>query len=57
MRFAIRDAALLELMFAGNEREQAGALHVTSGIVAPEQVDSLVGDATARFLHGPRLPS
>jgi hypothetical protein len=44
-------------MFAGNEREQAGALHVTSGIVAPEQVDSLVGDATARFLHGPRLPS
>jgi AcrR family transcriptional regulator len=102
VRFAIRDAALLELMFAGKQREQAGALHeaadrafsvilelieegqtnaalepgdpehiglllfatmqglaalVTAGIVAPEQVDSLVGDATARFLHGPRLPA
>jgi AcrR family transcriptional regulator len=100
VRFAIRDAALLELMFAGKQHEQAGALHeaadrafsvilklieegqsnaalepgdpehiglllfatmqglaalVTAGIVAPEQVDSLVGDATARFLHGPRL--
>lgn len=102
VRFAISDAALLELMFAGKQREQAGALHqaadrafsvilelidegqtnaalepgdpehiglllfatmqglaalVTAGIVAPEQVDSLVGDATARFLHGPRLPA
>jgi AcrR family transcriptional regulator len=102
VRFAIRDAALLELMFAGKQREQAGALHeaadrafsvilelieegqtnaavepgdpehiglllfatmqglaalVTAGIVAPEQVDSLVGDSTARFLHGPRLPA
>jgi AcrR family transcriptional regulator len=102
VRFAIRDAALLELMFAGKQHEQAGALHeaadrafsvilklieegqsnaalepgdpehiglllfatmqglaalVTAGIVAPEQVDSLVGDATARFLHGPRLPA
>ena len=102
VRFAIRDAALLELMFASKPHEQAGALHeaadrafsvilklieegqsnaalepgdpehiglllfatmqglaalVTAGIVAPEQVDSLVGDATARFLHGPRLPA
>ena len=102
VRFAISDAALLELMFAGKQREQAGALHqaadrafsvilelidegqtnaaleagdpehiglllfatmqglaalVTAGIVAPAQVDSLVGDATARFLHGPRLPA
>jgi AcrR family transcriptional regulator len=102
VRFAIRDAALLELMFAGKQREHAGALHeaadrafsvilelieegqtnaalepgdpehiglllfatmqglaalVTAGIVAPEQVDSLAGDATARFLHGPRLPA
>jgi AcrR family transcriptional regulator len=102
VRFAIKDAALLELMFAGKQHEQAGALHeaadrafsvilklieegqsnaalepgdpehiglllfatmqglaalVTAGIVAPEQVDSLVGDATARFLHGPRLPA
>jgi AcrR family transcriptional regulator len=102
VRFAIRDAALLELMFAGKQHEQAGALHeaadrafsvilklieegqsnaalepgdpehiglllfatmqglaalVTAGIVAPEQVDSLVGDATGRFLHGPRLPA
>ena len=102
VRFAISDAALLELMFAGKQREQAGALHqaadrafsvileltdegqtdaaleagdpehiglllfatmqglaalVTAGIVAPAQVDSLIGDATARFLHGPRLPA
>jgi AcrR family transcriptional regulator len=101
VRFAISHAALLELMFAGKQREQVGALHeasdrafavireliqegqasgaleagdpehiglllfatmqglaalVTAGIVAPEQVDGLVADATARFLHGPRLP-
>ena len=100
VRFAISDAALLELMFAGKHREQAGALHeaadrafsvilelieegqangllersdpervglllfatmqglaalVTAGIIAPEQVDSLATDATARFLHGPRI--
>jgi AcrR family transcriptional regulator len=102
VRFAIRDAALLELMFAGKRREQASALHeaagrafsvilelidegqangvlepgeperiglllfatmqgiaalVTAGIVAPEQVDSLVADAVGRFLHGPRAPA
>jgi AcrR family transcriptional regulator len=102
VRFAISDAALLELMFAGKQGEQAGALHeaadrafsvilelieegqanaalepgeperiglllfatmqgiaalVTAGIVPPEQVDSLVADATARFLHGPRTPA
>ena len=102
VRFAINDAALLELMFAGKHREQAGALHeaadraflvilqlieegqagdalepgdperiglllfatmqgiaalVTAGIVAPEQVDSLVADAIGRFLHGPRIPA
>jgi AcrR family transcriptional regulator len=101
LRFAIDDAALLELMFAGKQREQVGALHeaadrafavireliqegqasgaleagdpnhiglllfatmqglaalVSARIVAPEQVDGLVTDATARFLHGPRLP-
>jgi hypothetical protein len=27
VRFATRDAALLELMFAGKHREQSGALH------------------------------
>jgi AcrR family transcriptional regulator len=97
VRFASEDAALLELMFAGKQHEQAGALHeasdrafsailelieegqasgllepgdrdriglllfatmqgiaalVTAGIVGPEQVDGLVGDAIARFLHG-----
>lgn len=102
VRFAINEAALLELMFAGKHREQAGALHeaadrafsvilelmeegqaggvlepgdperiglllfatmqgiaalVTAGIVAPEQVDSLVADAIGRFLHGPRIPA
>jgi AcrR family transcriptional regulator len=102
VRFAISDAALLELMFAGKERGQAGALHeatdrassvilelieegqangalepgeperiglllfatmqgiaalVTVGIVAPDQVDSLVADAIGRFLHGPRTPA
>ena len=102
VRFAISDAALLELMFAGKHREQTGALHqaadrafsvilelieegqahaalepgeperigillfatvqgiaalVTAGIVAPEQVDSLVADAIGRFLHGPRIPA
>jgi AcrR family transcriptional regulator len=99
VHFAINDAALLELMFAGKQHEQAGVLHeaatrafsvilelveegqadgvlepgeperialllfatmqgiaalVTAGIVLPEQVDSLVADATGRFLHGPR---
>jgi AcrR family transcriptional regulator len=102
VRFAISDAALLELMFAGKQREQTGALHqaadrafsvilelieegqanaalepgqperiglllfatmqgiaalVTAGIVAPEEVDSLVADAIGRFLHGPRIPA
>ena len=36
---------------------QGLAALVTAGIVAPEQVDGLVTDATARFLHGPRLPA
>jgi AcrR family transcriptional regulator len=98
VRFAIEDAALLELMFAGKQHEQAGALHeasdrafsailelieegqangllepgdrdriglllfatmqgiaalVSAGIVGPEQVEGLVADAIARFLHGP----
>jgi AcrR family transcriptional regulator len=102
VRFAISDAALLELMFAGKQREQTAALHqaahrafsvilelieegqahaalepgeperiglllfatmqgiaalVTAGIVAPEEVDSLVADAIGRFLHGPRIPA
>lgn len=101
VRFAIRDASLLELMFAGKQHDPAGTLHeaadrafsvilelvqegqadgvleagepdrvglllfatmqgiaalVTAGMVLPEQVDSLVADATVRFLHGrPRL--
>jgi AcrR family transcriptional regulator len=99
VRFAITDAALLELMFAGKHRQQPGALSeaadrafsvildliregqaggvlepgeperiglllfatmqgiaalVTAGIVGPEDLDSLVADATRRFLHGPR---
>jgi AcrR family transcriptional regulator len=100
VRFATRDAALLELMFAGKHREQsAGALHeaaerafsvflelieqgqrqgaleggdpervglvlfatihgiaalVTGGMVAAEQLDGLVADATAHFLRGSR---
>jgi AcrR family transcriptional regulator len=102
VHFAINDAALLELMFAGKQHEHAGALHeastrafsvilelveegqadgvlepgepehiglllfatmqgiaalVSAGIVPPEQVDSLVADATGRFLHGPRTPA
>ena len=102
VRFAISDAALLELMFAGKHREQTGALHqaadrafsiilelidegqtnhalepgepqriglllfatmqgiaalVTAGMVAPDQIDSLVADAIGRFLHGPRTPA
>ena len=102
VRFAVGDAALLELMFAGKHREQAGALHeaadrafavilelieegqatgllepddperiglllfatmqgiaalVTSGIVAPGEVDSLVAHAIGRFLHGSRTPA
>jgi AcrR family transcriptional regulator len=99
VRFATRDAALLELMFAGKQREQSGTLHaaadrafsvvlelieqgqaegalergeperiglvlfatlqgmaalVTSGIVDAEQLDELVPDAIAHFLHGSR---
>jgi AcrR family transcriptional regulator len=99
VRFAIDDAALLELMFASKHGERANALHeaaeslilelieegqanaalepgeperiglllfatmqgiaalVTAGIVAPEEVDSLVADAIGRFLHGPRIPA
>lgn len=102
VRFAIDDAALLELMFASKHGERADALHeaaerafslilelieegqanaalepgeperiglllfatmqgiaalVTAGIVAPEEVDSLVADAIGRFLHGPRIPA
>jgi AcrR family transcriptional regulator len=98
VRFATRDPALLELMFAGKHREPAGALHeaaerafaamlelivqgqesgaieagdpervglvlfatvqgiaalVGAGIVASGQIDQLVSDAVARFLHGP----
>jgi hypothetical protein len=36
---------------------QGIAALVTAGIVAPEQVDSLVADAIGRFLHGPRIPA
>jgi AcrR family transcriptional regulator len=102
VRFAINDAALLELMFASKQCEQTEELHraadrafsiilelveegqadgvlepgeperiglllfatmqgiaalVTAGIVLPQQVDSLVADATGRFLHGPRTPA
>jgi AcrR family transcriptional regulator len=102
VHFAINDAALLELMFAGKQHDQAGELHeaadrafsvilelveegqahgvlepgepdqiglllfatmqgiaalVTAGIVLPEQVDSLVADATVRFLHGRPTPT
>ena len=101
VRFAINDAALLEVMFAGKHRDHAAGLHEASdrafsvilelieegqangllergdpervgivlfatmqgiaalasaGIIAPEQVDSLATDATARFLHGPDRP-
>jgi AcrR family transcriptional regulator len=100
VRFAIDDAALLELMFASKHGERTNVLHeaserafslilelieegqatgalepgaperigvllfatmqgvaalVTTGIVAPEDVDSLVADAIGRFLHGPRI--
>ncbi len=99
VRFATRDAALLELMFAGKHHEQSGALHeaadqafavmlglieqgqqdgilesgepervglvlfatiqgiaalITGGMVQPEQLDELVGDAIDRFLGGSR---
>ena len=36
---------------------QGIAALVTAGMVAPEQVDSLVADAIGRFLHGPRIPA
>lgn len=97
VRFATRDAALLELMFAGKHREASGTLHeaadrafavmlelidqgqaqgalepghpervgrvlfatiqgiaalVTGGMVKAEQLDELVADAIAHFLHG-----
>ena len=100
VRFATRDAALLELMFAGKNREQAGTLHtaadrafsaileliqqgqqagllqpgeperiglllfatmqgiatlVTAGIVDSGQLDGLVADAVAQFIHGPAV--
>jgi AcrR family transcriptional regulator len=99
VRFAIREPALLELMFAGKQRDQTGTLHeaaegafsvllelieqgqecevlergeprrvglllfaimqgiatlVTAGIVDREQLDGLVADAIAHFLHTPR---
>jgi AcrR family transcriptional regulator len=98
VHFAISDAALLELMFAGKRREEARSLReaadrafsvileliregqatgllergeperialllfatmqgfaalVTAGIVASDQIESLVADAIGRFLHGP----
>jgi AcrR family transcriptional regulator len=98
VRFATRDAALLELMFAGKDREQSSTLHdaaerafsaileliqqgqrtgllqpgeperiglllfatmqgiaalVTAGIIDSEQLDGLVADAVAQFMHGP----
>jgi len=100
VRFATRDAALLELMFAGKNREQSGTLHaaadrafsaileliqqgqqagllqpgepdrtglllfatmqgiatlVTAGIVDSGQLDGLVADAVAQFIHGPTV--
>ena len=100
VRFATRDAALLELMFAGKNREQSGTLHaaadrafsaileliqqgqqagllqpgeperiglllfatmqgiatlVTAGIVDSGQLDGLVADAVAQFIHGPAV--
>jgi hypothetical protein len=101
LHFAIDDAALLELMFAGKHRESPGlheaadqafavilelieegqasallepgdpervalllfatihgiAALAAAGIIAPEQVDNLTTSATARFLHGPRIPA
>jgi hypothetical protein len=36
---------------------QGIAALLTAGIVAPEQVDSLVADAVGRFLHGARAPA
>lgn len=98
VRFAARDAALLELMFAGKNREQSTTLHdaserafsaileliqqgqqtgmlqpgeperiglllfatmqgiaalVTAGIVDSGQLDGLVADAVAQFMHSP----
>ena len=98
VRFATRDAALLDLMFAGKDHEQSGTLHdaaerafaamleliqqgqqtgrlqpgdperiglllfatmqgiaalVTAGIVGSGQLDGLVADAIAQFMHGP----
>jgi len=99
VRFATRDSALLELMFAGKRRAGAGALReaadrafavmvelilqgqasgaieagdpervglvlfatvqgiaalVGAGMVRERQVGQLVGDAVARFVHGPQ---
>jgi AcrR family transcriptional regulator len=102
VRFAVRDSALLELMFAGKHRDPNGALNeaaerafsimielivqgqrsgalragdpervglvlfatiqgiaalVSAGIVAREQIDGLVSDATAYFVRGSRAPA
>lgn len=98
VRFATRDAALLELMFAGKDRGQSSTLHdaaerafaaileliqqgqqtgmlqpgeperiglllfatmqgiaalVTAGIIDSGQLEGLVADAVAQFMHGP----
>jgi hypothetical protein len=57
VRFAIRDAALLDLMFAVKNTGQSAALEaasalVTSGRAQPGQVDALIVDAVALFTHG-----
>jgi AcrR family transcriptional regulator len=102
VRFAVRDSALLELMFAGKHRDPSSALHVaaersfsimielivqgqgsgalragdpervglvlfatlqgiaalvSAGMVARDQVDGLVSDATAYFVRGSRAPT
>src|ERR1700738_2767585 len=51
VRFATRDAALLELMFAGKKREQSGALHeaaerafsVVLELIQQGQADGVIG--------------
>ena len=60
VRFAISDAALLELMFAGKQREQTGALHQAADrafsvilelLASPERLRSM--SAAARRLARP----
>jgi AcrR family transcriptional regulator len=55
VRFATRDAALLELMFAGKNREQSGALHEAADRAFSVMLDLIQqGQAEGVLEHGER---